>query len=311
MSERRVGVIDVGSNTIKLLIASRDDQGELQSVHFEVLETRIGEGAMKQPPSIFPEDIERGAEAVKRLREIADSFEVASLKTVATSAARDARNREHFVSRVSQLANCDLNVLNGVEEARYIGEGLRTDPRLKALSSFTLLDMGGGSLECIQFLEKRARLIHSLNLGAVRLASRFVKDRRSPLTTEAEQAIGEHVRATFDDAKINANSSPSPVAVLTGGTAAVLANEHPDYDLDAGLSLDALKAFHRKVARADQNERASVHGVPESRADIFPTATSALCASMEFLGCERVRFSHRNLRFGIASELLTELDSTA
>ena len=310
MSNRRVGVIDVGSNTIKLLVAERSGAADVHSVHFDVDETRIGEGIGEESPRILTEDVERGAQAIQRLVHVAKRYEVDSLRAVATSAVRDAGNRDEFCRRVLELSGCALEVLSGLEEAHFIGAGLQTDPNLQELPSFTLLDMGGGSLECIHFLEGRATLARSLNLGAVRLASRFVSDRKEPLYAASDKAIQSHVRGVFEDAAIAAGSAPSPIAVLTGGTAAILAASHTEHTPDQGLSRDHLVAFHLKIANAHFDERTRDHGIPESRADIFPAATSALCAALEYLGCERVRFSRRNLRFGIADALLRDLEST-
>lgn len=306
MSDYRVGVIDVGSNTIKLLIAERDGTEGVRSARFEVEEVRIGEGLIGNPPRIDSDAMARGAKAIGRLARMARSEKVGALRMVATSAVRDAANRADFIELARREADCQLTVLDGESEARYIGMGLRTDRSLRSLDSYTLLDLGGGSLECIQFSDGTSKLVRSLNLGAVRLASEFVRDRSLPLHAEVEEAIAKRVPFAFEQANIAQGSSPSPNAVLTGGTAALIAGAH-HRNLDTGLALAEIAAFHRSVSGMHQSARIEEMEIPPARSDIFPTATTILLSALDYLGCGRVYFSSRNLRFGIASELLSKL----
>src|SRR5690606_7702597 len=97
---KTVGVIDVGSNTIKLLIAERGEDGRPRKVDFIVEETRIGEGLNLHPPMIDPDAIQRGAEAIARLVKAGSDCD--ALDIVATSAVRDAANRLDFIAAVEK-----------------------------------------------------------------------------------------------------------------------------------------------------------------------------------------------------------------
>lgn len=302
MSRRPVGIIDVGSNSIKLLIAEQSSSGLISSVLFEVEETRIGEGMTGLPPRIEASAIEKGTQAIARLYDIAKTHNLHSLRIVATSAVRDAVNRGVFIESVKATTGLELETLSGDQEARLIGKGLQCDPGLSHLSSYSLLDLGGGSMECILFKDGIVTSANSFNLGAVRLASKFISDRYRALAASEAQAIRDHVAELFADANIQANASPSTVAVLTGGTASILAARQGDFQ--NRISFAELNAFRMEVSSFSEPERVTQMKVPESRADIFPAATTVLCAALDHLGCNELHFSRYNLRYGLVAEML-------
>ncbi len=299
-----VGVIDVGSNTIKLLVAERDKAGELFIRRYKVEDTRIGEGLTGNPPYIDDAALQRGTESIKRL--VDNATDVSALCIVATSAVRDASNKQTFINRVERSCQRELRVLSGDEEARFIGRGIQADPRLRHLDTFSLLDLGGGSMECLQFANHRLLNAESLQLGSVRLASRLVKQRAQPLSAEDEARICEHVLASWKDSSIALGSSPSPIAILTGGAASLLGETLGEEQRDRGLSLHDFIAIKDRICAATLEQRIQDHDIPASRADIYPTALVTLVASLRYLGCDQIRFSHYNLRYGIAATLLEQ-----
>lgn len=302
MSLRPVGIIDIGSNSIKLLIAEQSAIGTITSILFEVEETRIGEGMTGTPPHIDANAIAEGTQAIARLHDLARTHDLHSLRIVATSAVRDAINRDVFIESVRRTTGFQIEVLSGDQEARMIGKGLRCDPELAHLSNYSLLDLGGGSMECILFKNGVISSSNSLDLGAVRLASKFIFDRYRALAASEAESIRSHVQESFTTASIVANASPSSVAVLTGGTASILATRHPDSQ--NRISSQQLHTFRQKVCSYSEPGRVSQMNVPESRADIFPAATTILCAALDHLGCEQLHFSSYNLRYGLAAEML-------
>ena len=297
-----VGVIDVGSNTIKLLVASFDSERSLQIEYMIVEETRIGEGVSGHPPTIDANAIARGAEAIQRLAEKARSLR--SLSIVATSAVRDAENKTDFINEVEKRCGHELRVLSGDEEARLIGIGLQHDPALRDIGSFTLMDLGGGSLECIHFLDYTPTEAESLRLGSVRLASALLEDRARPLGHEDERKITDYVKEQLLASRFERGSSPSDIAVLTGGSASHLGETIGDERRKKGLSLKEFQDLKAAVCGVELERRVEQFDIPRSRADIFPTAMVTLEECLLYFGCERIRFSHYNLRYGVAALLL-------
>lgn len=307
MSQGQVGVIDVGSNSIKLLIAEQTENAPIRSVCFEVEETRIGEGLTGAPPCIDADAIIKGTQAIGRLHALASEYDLKALRIVATSAVRDAHNREAFIGSVTQATGLPLEVLSGAQEARLIGKGLQCDPNLSHLSSYSLLDLGGGSMECILFADGAVNQARSLNLGAVRLASKYLCDRYRPLAIDEAESVRLHVEETFAATDIERNASPSPIAVLTGGTASIMSAQRAGSKNE--MSSRQANAFRKEVCALSEPERVAQMSIPESRADIFPAATTILCAALDYLGCDQLRFSQYNLRYGLAAELLERPDT--
>lgn len=299
---KSVGVIDVGSNTIKLLIAKPSETLPAERVSFHVEETRIGEGMTGHPPVIDKDAIERGSAAIARLAKTATECD--ALCIVATSAVRDASNKQEFVNAVEKACGHELRILSGDEEAAFIGDALKCDPALSQLGSYSLLDLGGGSMECIQFSEHKLQKAQSLRLGSVRLASLLIEDRSIPLDHSKQTHIANYVKDRWLASKFPASSSPSEVAVLTGGSAKHLAESLTGRQLDDGLEFDEFSKIAHHICSLPLEERVTRYQIPETRADIFPTAMITLLTSLEHLGCQRLFFTEFNLRFGVAAKLL-------
>ena len=188
-----VAVIDIGSNSIKLLVAARNPDGTLATVHHQTVDARISAGISATAPQLSDEGIARGIEAIRTLLAEAGRFAPARTLLVATSAVRDAQNVDTFRERVRAATEQDVRVLTGVEEAAYIGRGLTCDPALADLNDFYVFDLGGGSLECLAFRNRQLEQAASLQLGCVRLMEKFISDPNKALGRTARYRIMQHV----------------------------------------------------------------------------------------------------------------------
>lgn len=300
-SAKRVAVIDVGSNTIKLIIASRGKRKPIRIEDFIVEDTRIGEGMTGNPPTIDNNAIERGTDAIARLAKIAHE-KTNTLSIVATSAVRDATNKQAFVAKAESKSGHKLTVLTGEEEADLIGRGLQCDPKLKNLTDFFILDLGGGSLECIQFSNRKSIQSQSFQLGAVRLASLLLENRKCPLSSKDEESITKHVANTWITSNFANASSPSSIVVITGGTSSILA----DIMDKRQITLSEFSEIKTQICNANLASRIANFDIPKSRADIFPTALVTIEQSLKHLDCQTIRFSKYNLRYGVADMSLGE-----
>lgn len=307
-----VAVIDIGSNSIKLLVATTDDSGRVRSVFTKALDARISAGIGGPAPRLSAEGMARGEAAVAELLALARPHAPVAAALVATSAVRDAANGAEFCARLQAATGFTVRILSGEEEARAIGQGLRQDPDLGGLSNFYVFDLGGGSLECLAFRGRQLEQALSLPLGCVRLTERFVADPNAPLPATARDAIARHTQIELTRAGFRFNL-PAPSAVATGGTVSTLravlgartgqrAEEAP-----ALVTVDQLRDTLDRLAALPLTERRSVAGLPAARADVFPTALTTLLAIAEEGEIPAFRHSFHNLRFGIAAELLAGL----
>jgi len=195
---KTVAVIDIGSNSIKILVATRDAATHAPvSLFYKTLEARISAGINKTNPALTEDSMARGLAAIRELLADAARFAPAHTILVATSAVRDAANGSDFRQRVRSATGHDIRILTGVEEAGYIGRGLACDPDLAGLRDFYVFDLGGGSLECLAFRNRRIVRETSLQLGCVRLTEKFIADPAQPISPAALRAINEYVKTTL------------------------------------------------------------------------------------------------------------------
>lgn len=304
-----VAVIDVGSNSIKLLVAASQEGDGINPLFTETIETRISTGISKDLPHLGDAAMQEGCKTICELMRIAREYDPVELVIVATSAVRDAINGQDFIDLIFDKTGIHIRVLSGTEEATYIGHGLGCDPQLARAEDFIQMDIGGGSLELIRFNKAKIEQALSLRLGAVRLTERFVTDRDAAFSKNVEAAIDAYVRAEL--AQSNFKFTPKKnLLVATGGAfvvsrAILAAQEGQDIDThDPILNIEELVNLKKKLCALPLHERMSVPHLPASRADIIPTALITILALLKHAGRKSVTHSFYNLRYGVASELL-------
>lgn len=306
-----IAVIDIGSNSIKALVARRDPAGGLIAVMSHTLDARLGTGLGKGPaPVLAEEGMVSGLAAVRELLGLVASHAPARIQLVATSAVRDAANGAAFRERVRAATGHEVRLLSGQEEADLIGRGLTTDPALAALDDFYVFDLGGGSLECLAFRDRRCAQALSLRLGCVRLTERFVPDPSAVIPPGVAAEIARHTRAELRGSGFRFNLPDGAPAVLTGGA---MTTVRLLWGADHGVglaetpsvyTLDTLEALLDRLGPLDLAARRALPGMPAARADVFPAALVTLYAVAELSCAPMLHHSLHNLRWGLAAELL-------
>lgn len=304
------GIIDIGSNSIKLLVAESTSTLAMRSQ--TTWETRIGGGLGRSQPYLTKDAIDNGIQAIQSLIEGARDYRVNQYYLVATSAVRDASNREAFVERILEQTGHRLQVLSGDEEAAYIAHGIVTDPELLDYNDFCLIDLGGGSLEGIHIQNKQAAHKVSLQLGAVRLMEQCVKHPDLPMKRESIQAITREVRDAFDRSgfvfpkdKVTLVGTGGALSVARSIRAAWLGRSFEA--IGNVLSLRYLEYLFLELGSLSTKERMRVPHLPKERADILPTGLLILITVAELAGQKQYLHSLHNLRYGIAAHLHREL----
>ena len=271
----RVAAIDCGTNTIRLLIAGadRDDSGRPR---LEVLRrrneiVRLGQG-VDRTGLLDPEALERTLAAVASYAADCTELGVAPggdvRRFVATSATRDARNREDFVAGVRRLLGIEPEVVSGQEEARLsftgsllgAGEDEGTPgPGEYGASPRLVIDLGGGSTELVLGVDEPCAAI-SLDTGSVRITERFLAD---GVTPEAEAAARAEVRGLLDEAeRVVDLSAPGRLVGLAGTITTVTAHA---LDLQA-FDPQALNGAELSPQAVLASCEAIIHSTPEQRA---------------------------------------------
>ena len=304
-----VAVIDIGSNSIKILGVARGENGEFEPQLSETLDARISEGISHANPCLSDEGMRRGLSAIRELIALSIPYDPDQLQLVATSAVRDASNREAFQDATFEATGHRIKILSGTEEANLIGKGITCDPALTDLSDFQLFDLGGGSLECLSFADRQVQRAVSLQIGCVRLTEKFIDDRSSPFIASELQSIYDFSLKIFQEHDWPISAAIT-TAIGTGGTLAtvraITAEKHNQSFEDCSpiLAIEDIRSRRDELAYITLESRQRIPGLPPARADVFPTALTTLMAIAAHGGFSAYHHSHYNLRYGVAAEML-------
>lgn len=303
---RRLAAIDLGTNSVRLLVAVSCGAGwraldEAQQV------TRLGEG-QERAGGLAETPMARTAAVVADYVTRAERLG-AAVRIVATSAVREAPNREVFAARVRAATGHAIDVLSSADEARLALLGVSSG--LPALGgAFALLDIGGGSTEFVVAVGGRPQVVVSLRLGVVALAERYVD--AGPVAPARFDEMRREVAARLD-AELPAAMQPgaAPTLVGTAGTVTAVAAldlDLPAYDPDRVqghvLTRGAVERQFARVAALSLTERAALPGLERGRADILIPGIAICLAAMARLGFDSLVVSDRGLREGILCEMV-------
>ncbi len=303
----RVAVIDVGSNTIKLLVAEANGD-KLTSLKTSIEECRISKGMNDAERLLTDEAVKNACLAIQNLLEIAEEFKPSQIRIVATSAVRDAKNQKAFLDRAQTLSGHPVAVLSGTEEAISVGRALSLDSQIPRNSSFIHFDLGGGSLEYNHISVDKILKAESMPLGSVRLNQRFVKNPHQSITTEEKSKIEHAVISQFNQVGIETENDLD--LVITGGASTLLRSmfyqcsfsEVPD--TPSIITREMLESVFEQIDSSNWEERLENPFLPQNRADVMPVALLIL---MEILDVHKKAYythSLNGLRHGVAAELL-------
>ena len=286
----RKAVIDMGTNSTRLAVAEWSDRG-LQMVETKVAETRLGEG-LGSECRIKPIPLARNVEAVQQFVKRAGELGVEDIRITATSAVRDAVNKEEVKQAIGQAAGVPLEILPGEMEARLSYLGASGD-FLHWNRPLAVLDIGGGSTELVYPLKDE---IHSasVNMGAVRLLEH------------------DELRGQVDIVLRGLLAQPLPpqcALIAVGGTnTCLMAMELGLTRYDGSkihgqcLSKARVDAWCQRVLSMTQEERIQIPGMKEKRADIMPYGVLILQQAMELLDMQEVCISDKGLVYGLLLE---------
>ncbi len=310
-----IAAVDIGTNSFHLVVAQPTSDNRFEVIDREKEMVRLGSGSgdMKR---LEADAIDRGVAALKRFRQIAESAG-ASLHAVATSAVREADNRDEFLRRARDEAGVDVDVVSGAEEARLIHVGV-----LQAVAGLErrhlLIDIGGGSTEFVIGEGPRVLEALSLKLGAIRLTERFL--RREPLRKKDVTECRRYVRAYLTHPVRGARDLGFEFAVGSSGTVSNLAEMvhaarggEPLRTISSfRFSADELGAVVDRLAKAPTvADRLEVPGLDPKRADIILGGAIILEQAFAELEIQEMTVSDHALREGVLLDALRRRERTS
>lgn len=296
----RVAVIDLGSNSLKLLVAEGHD---LRTVQRATSDVRLFPG---RGTRLDPAAVEAAVGAVGDLLERARQAGVSRLAVIGTSALREAENRPTLARALEERLGVRLSVISGETEARLAAEGMLRDPALSGLPGFVGFDLGGGSLEVARLINGRCTLAASFPLGAVRLTRAFLGDGSAPARPADLDALREHALGLMGPRIPQHSSRGMPLVGSGGALAALLEMQQAAGEPGDRIGVMAVRNWMVRLAERDLEARRALPGVPAARADIMPAALAAICALADHVGAEVLQVTHYGLRQGMAALLMGE-----
>jgi exopolyphosphatase/guanosine-5'-triphosphate,3'-diphosphate pyrophosphatase len=317
-SIRPVAGIDIGTNSIHLLVAAVDTELRTFSVLLtEKSTTRLGE---RDPETgdLSPESIERAFTTLRHCRELAASHGVdpGDVVTAATSAVREAPNGRDFLQSIQEQLGLDVDLVSGPEEARLIylgvlsGMAFGDQPHL-------ILDIGGGSTELVLADGRDARVLTSTRVGAVRLQRDFVRE--EPLPAKRVEFLRAFIQGSLEPAVLQVHqqlqAGEQPVMVATSGTAMAIAALAAAEDPRPPLRMQGYRVSRQRLDQLVERllgltpaQRRALAALNERRAEIIVPGALILQTAMEMLGAAELVICERALREGLIVDWMLRND---
>jgi exopolyphosphatase/guanosine-5'-triphosphate,3'-diphosphate pyrophosphatase len=305
---RRVGFIDIGTNSIRLLLVKHDPEYSYRVLTQQKETVRLGEGEFSDG-RLQPEAMQRAILVCRKFTELAKAQGAEHLVAVATSATRDAVNRDEFLARLESEAGLRVQVISGREEARLIYLGVCSGIHIGGRQAF-FIDIGGGSTEVIAGDQHQYQYLDSLKLGAIRLTQTFLAGEKGPIAPARYGAIQEHVRHVAVRSLQQLRNYPLGLAYGSSGTIENLAEVTCRHfykrrlQKDDTISTDQLSQVIRMLCALPLEERRKVDGLNPERADIIIGGAAIIETILQELRIAGFAVSERGLRDGLLLDYL-------
>ncbi|WNI31440.1 Ppx/GppA phosphatase family protein [Streptomyces sp. ITFR-6] len=306
----RVAAIDCGTNSIRLLVADADPAtGEFTELDRRMEIVRLGQG-VDRTGRLAPEALERTFAACRQYAAVIKEHGAEKVRFVATSASRDAENRDDFVRGVLDILGVEPEVISGDQEAEFSFAGATKElaGRDDLAKPYLVVDIGGGSTEFVVG-DDRVRAARSVDIGCVRMTERHLyRDGAviDPPTREAADAIRADVAAALDLAGQSVPLTEAGTLVGLAGTVttvAAIALGLEEYDSEAihhsRVSLERVREIAGRLLSSTHAERAAIGAMHPGRVDVIASGALILLAVMERTGAREVVVSEHDILDGI------------
>ncbi|HEV3229839.1 MAG TPA: Ppx/GppA phosphatase family protein [Solirubrobacteraceae bacterium] len=300
----RVGVVDIGTNSTRLLICDVLDNGSVIELDRRSEVTRLGEG-VDVSRALNAAPMERVFRTLEAYREALEARHPGRTVAVMTSAVRDASNGEQFAEEIRRRFGVDAHILSGDEEAQLTFRGAMSERRDTGEEPGVVIDIGGGSTELIIGHPGHMTFHVSLQIGVVRLGERHIHS--DPPRSEELQALAEDARGAILAGVGQAEREEVAWGVAVAGTptAAAAIEQHLDpYDPARvhgfRLELAGCELLLARLAAMTNGERRQVVGLHPDRAPVIVPGLIILIEAMRAFGLEEIEVSEHDILRGAA-----------
>ncbi|MEW2399845.1 Ppx/GppA phosphatase family protein [Streptomyces sp. NPDC046862] len=307
----RVAAIDCGTNSIRLLVADADPHtGELTDLDRRMTIVRLGQG-VDRTGRLAPEALERTFAACREYAAVIKEHGAERTRFVATSASRDAENRDEFVRGVLDILGVEPEVISGDQEAEFSFTGATKElmGREDLPTPYLVVDIGGGSTEFVVG-DGHVRGALSVDIGCVRMTERhLVRDGEvvDPPERQQIEAVRADVEAALDRVERTVPLREAHTLVGLAGsvtTVSAIAQDLPEYDSAAihhsRITYDRVREITEWLLASTHAERAAVASMHPGRVDVIASGALVLLAIMERIDASEVVVSEHDILDGIA-----------
>jgi len=302
---KRVAIIDMGTNTFHLMLATITLEG-FKINSREKVPVKIGVGGINQG-YITDEGIERAVRAMKAFRKTIIDERVETAWAFGTSALRNARNGEHVIKRIEAETGIKTQIITGLQEAEYIYKGARAAIKMGSEKSL-IMDIGGGSVEFIIGNDNQIFWSHSFEIGGQRLLEKFQK--HDPITQEETAALFKFFKDELVLLHTAINNHNPKILIGSSGTFDTLSdiyclkNNLPINDApETPFDMEAFDDIYVELLSKDRSARMRIPGMIEMRVDMIVVACCLIKYILVNHTFDRVRVSSYSLKEGVLASI--------
>lgn len=302
----RTASIDIGTNTIRLLVCENTYDGSIEKLYINRVITRLGEGFSDKKRLLNPNALKRSLTALKDFSEVIKTYNVHKIRAVATSVVRESENGSEFVKQVAENTGLRVEVISGEEEAKLTVLGVLNSVSIKARECI-IFDIGGGSTEYVHIKDSNIINLVSTNLGVVHLTEEFL---RNEIETEHELAqLSLNIHKTLHQNLENFEivSKNDLILIGTAGTPTTLAaielklkEYKPELVNNFVLTKKMVSLTIKKLIDIPKKDRTQIIGLEKGREDILIAGALILIETLRKYSQNSVIVSDGGVLEGIA-----------
>jgi len=307
-----VAFIDIGTNSVRLLLVRLNPNYSYTIISQEKEVVRLGEKEFSGRENCLNDGaMQRAILVCKKFVELSKTYDATEFLAVATSAVREAENKEEFLERLEKEAGLKVHVIPGREEARLVYLGISSGINVGDRSAL-FMDLGGGSTEVVIGTQNRIDYVESFRLGAIRLTDMFLKEGRAdPIPKKVYEMMKQYAAENLLMPSQKAKELSVELAFGTSGTLTNLAEiaNRMFQDKANGLVLER-NSFKRVIdvlCRLPLEQRRNVRGINPTRADIIIGGGAIVDAFFDELNLRKITVSSRGLREGMLMDYLSRI----
>ena len=304
----KISAIDVGSNAMRMVIGEVDETGQVHTIENIRLPVRLGQDVFSKG-YLEEKTIQQTEEVFLRFRQMAENYIVHQLRAVATSAAREAANRDLLIDRVFQTSGIEIQIISGEEEARLIHLAVAHILNLKDKRTL-LIDIGGGSVEVTLSTGRNIISTDSYNMGTVRLLEKLngskAKHPLGNLVREYAEAARYRIEKDLGDEKVQ-------ICAGTGGNVEEIGRLRQKLfkaESDRFITLDELEALIERLERMTVEERMRKLKLRADRADVILPASIVLHLIASEAKVKQIMIPNVGLKDGVLLDIAEDLSKT-